>query len=90
MTSNSGLYQLHILLSDKETVDVGRLGRYSFPKGKYIYTDSAKRGLNASIDRHKRNGKKLHWHIDYLLDRATVEVDVFLISSSSADKFNRP
>ena len=90
MTSNSGLYQLRISLSDKETVDVGRLGRFSFKKGKYIYTGSAKRGLNARIDRHKRNGKKLHWHIDYLLDRATVEMDANLISSSSANKFDCP
>ena len=80
MTSNSGLYQLHISLSDKETIDVGRLGRYSFPKGKYIYTGSAKRGLNARIERHKRSDKKLHWHIDYLLSSKSTKitsVDVF-------------
>ena len=80
MTSNSGLYQLRISLSDKETVDVGRLGRFSFKKGKYIYTGSAKRGLNARIGRHKRNEKKLHWHIDYFLSLKSAKitsVDVF-------------
>ena len=74
MTQNSGLYQLHITISDIETVDVGRLGRYLFPKGNYIYTGSAKRGLNARIDRHKRSGKKLHWHIDYLLGASTAKI----------------
>ena len=74
MTQNSGLYQLHILLSNPETVDVGRLGRYLFPKGKYIYTGSAKRGLNARIDRHKRSGKKFHWHIDFLLAAKSAKV----------------
>ena len=80
MTQNSGLYQLHISLSDMETLDVGRLGRFSFPKGKYIYTGSTKRGLNARIDRHKRNEKKLHWHIDYLLEAKSAKitsVDIF-------------
>ena len=74
MTQNSGLYQLHILLSNPETVDVGRLGRYLFPKGKYIYTGSAKRGLNACIDRHKRSGKNLHWHIDYFLSSNSAKI----------------
>ena len=80
MTQNSGLYQLHISLSDTETVDVGRLGRYLFPRGNYIYTGSAKRGLNARIERHKRSDKKLHWHIDYLLEAKSAKitsVDIF-------------
>jgi len=80
MTANSGLYQLHISLSDMETVDVGRLGRYPFPKGMYIYTGSAKRGLNARIERHKRSEKKLHWHIDYFLEAKSAgitSVDTF-------------
>lgn len=74
MAENSGLYQLHISLSDMETIDVGRLGTYSFKKGKYIYTGSAKRGLNARVDRHKRNDKNLHWHIDYLLEAKSARI----------------
>ena len=92
MTANTGLYQLHISLSDMETVDVGRLGRYSFPKGKYIYTGSAKRGLNARIDRHKQNDKKLHWHIDYLLGAKSAKitkVEVFDYSSDGECALNQ-
>ncbi|MCH8905418.1 MAG: GIY-YIG nuclease family protein [Bacteroidetes bacterium] len=74
MAENSGLYQLHITLSDTETLEIGRLGSCSFPKGKYIYTGSAKRGLNARIERHKRNDKKLHWHIDYFLATETAKI----------------
>ena len=74
MAENSGLYRLIISLSDMETVDVGRLGRFSFPKGNYIYTGSAKRGLNARIDRHKRSDKRLHWHIDYLLGSKSAKI----------------
>ena len=80
MTQNSGLYQLHISLTETETVEVGKLGRFSFPEGKYIYTGSAKRGLIARIDRHKRSEKKFHWHIDYLLEAKSAKiksVDIF-------------
>ena len=92
MTSNSGLYQLHISLSDMETIEVGRLGRFSFPKGKYIYTGSAKRGLNARIDRHKRSGKNLHWHIDYLLEAMSAKitsVDIFEFQDGSECALNQ-
>ena len=92
MTSNSGLYQLHISLSDRESIDVGRFGKYSFPKGNYIYTGSAKRGLNARIDRHKRNDKKLHWHIDFLLGAKSAKitkVEVFDYSSDGECALNQ-
>ena len=85
MPKNSGLYQLHISLSDTETVDVGRLGRYSFLKGDYIYTGSAKRGLIARIDRHKRNDKKLHWHIDYLLGAKSAKITKVELFDYSSD-----
>ena len=39
-----------------------------------VKTGSAKRGLNARIDRHKRNDKKLHWHIDFLLAAKSAKV----------------
>jgi Uri superfamily endonuclease len=29
-------------------------------------------GLEARVSRHLRSEKKLHWHIDYLLQRATI------------------
>ena len=74
MTANTGLYQMHIFLSDSKRIGVGRLGRFSFPKGKYIYTGSAKRGLNARIERHKRSDKKLHWHIDFLLEAKSARI----------------
>ena len=60
-------YQLLIGLTRKTSVAVGRLGVFEFPAGRYIYTGSAKRNLEARIARHRRADKKLHWHIDYLL-----------------------
>jgi Uri superfamily endonuclease len=60
-------YQLHIHLSVDSDIQIGRLGLFHFPAGNYIYTGSAKRNLQARIDRHLRQEKTLRWHIDYLL-----------------------
>jgi len=40
------------------------------------YVGSALNGLEQRIQRHLRENKKTHWHIDYLLKHATV-TDVF-------------
>ena len=49
------------------TVTVGRLGRFRFPPGVYVYTGSARRNLEARSRRHLSRTKNLHWHSDYLL-----------------------
>ena len=67
-------YQLHIQLTRPVTITVGRLGRFPFPAGQYIYTGSAKRNLEARIQRHLSKHKKLRWHIDYLLTHRDVRV----------------
>jgi sugar fermentation stimulation protein A len=64
---DSGLYQLIILLSEKRVIRVGSLGLFSFPSGYYVYTGSARRGLESRIARHLRRRKKVRWHVDYLL-----------------------
>lgn len=69
---DSGLYQLIIQLRKSRTIQVGRLGRFLFPVGTYVYTGSAKAGLEARISRHMRKEKKLKWHIDYLLKHSEV------------------
>ena len=55
-------------------LQVGRLGWFEFPAGVYVYTGSAKRGLEARIARHQRADKKLRWHIDYLLAAPGVRI----------------
>ena len=53
-------------LPSRRKILVGRLGLVEFPRGHYIYFGSALGGLRARVARHLRNGKKLHWHADYL------------------------
>ena len=69
---NPGTYALVVLSEDRLLLSVGKLGTHDFPPGYYIYVGSALRGLNARLNRHLREEKSLHWHIDYLLSRATI------------------
>ncbi len=72
-------YQLHIRLRKRRVLNIGRLGRFAFPAGLYIYTGSARTNLQARVQRHLSRDKKLRWHIDYLLaDPYVCLVDVVL------------
>lgn len=76
-----GTYALVIALETKRKVDVGKLGRYNFPAGYYIYVGSAGGGISQRVQRYLREGKKLRWHIDYLLEQAEV-VEVWYAEDS--------
>ncbi len=68
-------YQLHITVAHDTTVTVGKLGACTFPAGRYVYTGSARRNLEARIRRHLSSAKRLHWHIDYLLASPNVRIE---------------
>jgi Uri superfamily endonuclease len=72
-----GIYALLLHIPYDLAVSVGELGTLNFKAGYYAYVGSALGGLEARVGRHLREGKKLHWHIDYLLTRAR-GVDVVL------------
>lgn len=67
-------YQLVIDVARPVRLAIGQLGRIDFPAGRYVYTGSAKRALEARIARHLRQRKTRHWHIDHLLAAAGVRV----------------
>jgi len=68
-----GAYILLIKLSNSYEAVVGSLGRLNLEKGYYAYVGSALNDLDARIGHHLKIKKKLHWHIDYLLNKANVE-----------------
>ena len=70
-----GIYHLIIHLPREKSIEIGKLGRFQFKAGYYVYTGSAMRGLESRIDRHKRKQKRLHWHIEYLLAHGQI-IDV--------------
>lgn len=65
-----GAYLLIVKLPESRTIEVGALGLVYFEKGYYIYVGSAQKNLTQRVERHKRQRKKLFWHIDYLTKAA--------------------
>ena len=57
--------------------------------GRYVYTGSAKRNVDARIARHLRHDKALHWHIDYLLTSPGVRVVEVVRSRRAECELNR-
>ncbi len=65
----TGAYLL-ILKVKAQNLVIGALGELDFKSGYYVYVGSAMNGLKARLDRHRSKHKRMHWHIDYLLDKA--------------------
>ena len=78
-----GIYHLLIRLSQDADVSVGRLGNFHFQAGYYVYTGSALGGLESRVSRHLRQEKRLHWHIDYLLQHGRV---IHVITHETAER----
>ena len=62
-------------------VTVGRLGRFVFSRGVYVYTGRASRGLQARVRRHINGATRKHWHIDYLLAHPRVRIMRVVLAS---------
>ena len=67
-----GSYVLLIPLPEEQTITTGRLKATYFPRGYYAYVGSAMGGFKSRLNRHLKSDKKPHWHIDYLLEKATI------------------
>ena len=65
-----GSYLLVLEVAQSRRIDVGGLGKVTFPKGYYVYAGSARANLTKRVERHLRRRKQFHWHIDFLRDRA--------------------
>jgi|GEM_PF-1659080 len=80
-SEDRGSYLLVIHVARDKFISVGGLGAINFKRGFYIYAGSAMANLSKRIERHRRIKKRLHWHIDYLLNEAHLVHD-FAIRSS--------
>jgi len=69
---DGGTYALVIALDAGLKLRVGKLGVYSLQPGYYVYVGSALGRLSDRVRRHLRLEKRLHWHVDYLLQEASV------------------
>ena len=86
-----GSYILVIYISETINLIVGALGDILFEKGFFLYIGSGM-GNNGSATLEKRvkrhilpsTEKKIHWHIDYLLNQEKVKIiKLYLIPSFS-------
>ena len=89
-----GSYALLMNLREDEKIRIGSLGKIEFPKGYYVYVGSAMNGIEGRVNRHLRNRKKVHWHIDFFLKKAEISSVYYLESKNRmecniANKFSR-
>ena len=67
-----GSYIILIRLPKAQTITIGSLPDVYFPRGYYAYIGSALSGVKSRLSHHLNRTKKRHWHIDYLLQKASI------------------
>ncbi|MFC2035807.1 DUF123 domain-containing protein [Chloroflexota bacterium] len=67
-----GSYILLIEVPDEQTIVIGSLKAVHFHRGCYAYIGSAMGGLKSRLNHHLKENKNPRWHIDYLLQRASI------------------
>lgn len=82
-------YQIFFSLYRSVELQVGKLGKFIFPKGNYVYTGSAKNNIDQRIQRHQIKNKKLHWHIDYILNREECKIQKIIKSDLDECMLNK-
>ena len=70
-----GTYVLVLRLPRTRSIQVGKLGKFDFRPGYYLYVGSAfgPGGLGARLKHHLKTFARPHWHIDYLRRAAALE-----------------
>jgi Uri superfamily endonuclease len=79
--STSGIYVVIAELPEATYIQIGRRRAGNFEAGFYGYVGSALSGLERRLARHLGNRKRLYWHIDYLLNVATVRDIIYAETS---------
>jgi endonuclease-3 len=80
-----GSYILFIKLDEDKLIEYGIRKKNYFKKGLYIYVGSALNSLENRIERHLGNKKKIHWHIDYLLNYGQI-INIFYRENNNREE----
>ena len=80
-----GLYVLLVEIDKLYNIQVGRRWNCLFEEGYYAYVGSALGNLEKRVARHLSAQKKLHWHIDYLLNWSTVREVIYSETSQKKE-----
>ena len=83
--SEKGTYAIYVHLPRSKTITIGKLGRFNFSLGAYIYVGSAfsSGGLRPRLERHIYGSACSHWHIDYLRRNAEVRAFCYLSNNQN-------
>ena len=76
---------LLIELPDEQTITIGSLKAIYFPRGYYAYVGSAMGGFKSRLNHHLKSDKKPHWHIDYLLEKASISEIILFETKDRAE-----
>jgi len=80
-----GSYLVILKLSEGKHITIGKVGDIFFQPGYYVYAGSAMKNLTSRLERHRRQRKKLHWHIDYFRQESEFETALPVRSSVSLE-----
>ena len=74
-TNSKGTYILIVKVNFNKTLNIGKIGKFTFKGGYYFYIGSSfgPGGLRARLNRHLSQHKNLHWHIDYLVKHGQIK-----------------
>ncbi|MDD1777457.1 MAG: GIY-YIG nuclease family protein [Candidatus Helarchaeota archaeon] len=85
-----GIYALIIKNQKDQTLQIGKLGKFLFPKGLYVYIGSAlgtsATSLEHRLPRHISRTKSIFWHIDFFLQAEFVEILTIFYAITSEKK----
>jgi len=79
-TIRKGTYCLLIQLKRDQKITIGKKGEIKFNQGCYVYIGSAMNSLDGRLRRHLATEKKLHWHVDYLLQNPQSQITSVYLS----------
>ncbi|MGQ9707178.1 MAG: GIY-YIG nuclease family protein [bacterium] len=79
-----GVYLLLLSLPEN-TNSITRQKKRFISKGCYMYIGSAMGGLSARVSRYFKRKLNQHWHIDFLLSKATIEMIVAIPSDEDIE-----
>ena len=85
--SNSGIYLLEIYAKENFKININKFSGLIFKKGFYYYAGSAQKNLVSRLDRHLKDNKKNHWHIDYLTTNKACKINTIYIFENAPKEF---
>ena len=80
-----GSYILLIKLPEEQTITIGSRQPMHLPGGYYAYVGSAMGGFKSRLRHHLNDNKRLHWHIDYLLQKASIDSIILYETNDRAE-----